>query len=86
MGIQIILLAIAQHSKISLEDKMREVDARPNTGQFVAMWTYNDLPWCDTYKFVGDVLHVYDPSIDDFDVDENEEDHHQYNPKYFVVD
>lgn len=49
---------------------MKEVNEEPETGQFVAMWTYGGEIWSSTYKYIEGELAVYCEEEDDFLVDE----------------
>ena len=35
---------------------MNIVADRPTEGQFIAVWTFNDLIWSDTFKWEGSIL------------------------------
>ena len=38
---------------------MKIVDKMPTEGQFIKVWKYNDMLWCDTLMWDGDTLFVY---------------------------
>lgn len=39
---------------------------QPTRGQFVAVWTYDDKVWSDTYAWIGGKLHIYCDVSDEF--------------------
>jgi len=45
---------------------MREVKNRPTSGQFVAVWQYNDKIWSDTYCYRKNELCMWNETKDDF--------------------
>lgn len=36
----------------------------PKSGQFVAIWDYNGLPWASVYRWKGNTLLCYDEDSD----------------------
>ena len=44
---------------ITKERAMKIVDKMPTEGQFIKVWKYNDMLWCDTLMWDGDTLFVY---------------------------
>ena len=38
---------------------MKIVDEMPTDGQFIKVWKYNDVLWCDTLTWDGDILFIY---------------------------
>ena len=38
---------------------MKIVDEMPIEGQFIKVWKYNGMLWCDTLMWDGDTLFVY---------------------------
>ena len=38
---------------------MKIVDEMPTEGQFIKVWKYGDVLWCDTLTWDGDILFIY---------------------------
>ena len=38
---------------------MKIVDEMPTKGQFIKVWKYGDVLWCDTLTWDGDILFIY---------------------------
>jgi len=38
---------------------MKIVDEMPTDGQFIKVWKYNDVLWCDTLTWDGDILFIH---------------------------
>ena len=38
---------------------MKIVDEVPTKGQFIKVWKYGDVLWCDTLTWDGDILFIY---------------------------
>lgn len=38
---------------------MKIVDEMPTEGQFIKVWKYDDVLWCDTLTWDGDILFIY---------------------------
>lgn len=42
---------------------------QPTKGQFVAIWIYNGVPWCDTFEIDADgILRRYETESDSFEI------------------
>jgi len=55
---------------IDKRPKFKRVSERPATGQFIAIWSYKRIPWCNTYKWEGNKLFQY----------------HEHDDKWYIVE
>lgn len=64
-----------------------EVNEMPKTGQFVAVWIYDNLPWSTTYAWDGANLFQYVEEDEAFEVVPQRvfESILEYKPRFFVV-
>lgn len=46
---------------------MKKVIEMPTSGQFAAVWKFEDKLWCGTFKHEEDVIVRYDQDTDDFE-------------------
>ena len=66
-------------------NKIKQVDKRPTTGQFIACWHYQGVLWSDTFKYINDSLKIYDKDTDDWcKPDGRDKALFICNPTYFV--
>ena len=52
--------------KSMVDGKLTPVNSEPKSGQFVAVWMFNGLPWASTYRRVGNCLEEYDAASDEW--------------------
>lgn len=59
--------------------KLKKVNERPVSGQFVSVWEYNGVLWSGTFLWMDGTLKQYDPNDDHwFTADAGEQDKEYY--------
>jgi len=70
---------------------MKQVDEMPTSGQFVAVWQYNKLPWSNVFEWdYGGDLYIYNETADEAYIVEDLQSlkyhHDECKAKYFIAD
>ena len=69
---------------------MKQVSKIPTSGQFVAVWMYNNKIWSSVYKYESGCLNLYSPVDADYDQVDDVDDFKQrldsVNAQYFIAD
>jgi len=69
---------------------MKQVSEMPTSGQFVAVWMYNNKIWSSVYKYESGCLNLYSPVDGDYepvdDVDDFKQRADSVNAQYFIAD
>lgn len=69
---------------------MKQISEMPTSGQFVAVWMYNNKIWSSVYKYESGCLNLYSPVDVDFkpidDVDDFKQNLDSVNAQYFIAE
>lgn len=63
---------------------MKQVNEQPKEGQYIATWEYNGAAFCDTYKWAGKRLKVYNSDSNTWEVKADKDGDSKRT--YFVAD
>lgn len=65
--------------------KIKETESKPESGQFVAVWIYNDQIWSGTFRWIYGILYEWEDSKNDFAYRCPGDYPFEYDPKYFIL-